>query len=56
MAKRKSLTGSDTRAEILSAASQLFTEQGVDNTALKDIAQACGISTGTLSYYYASKS
>lgn len=56
MAIRKSLNGNNTRAEILAAASRLFIEQGVDNTSLKDIARACNLSTGTLFYYYASKS
>ncbi len=56
MATRKSLTGSNTRSDILAAASRLFIERGVENTSLKDIAQGCGISTGTLFYYYASKS
>lgn len=56
MATRKSLTGSDTRSDILASASRLFIERGVDNTSLKDIARGCGISTGTLFYYYASKS
>lgn len=56
MAIRRSLTGRDIRSELLVAASRLFIERGVQNTSLKDIAQACQISTGTLFYYYASKS
>ena len=55
MAVRKNLQSADTREQILAAASQLFTEHGVDNTSLKDIARCAGVSTGTLFYHYASK-
>ena len=56
MAIRKSLNGNNARADILTAASRLFIEQGGESTSLKDIARACNLSTGTLYYYYASKS
>ncbi|HZU86232.1 MAG TPA: TetR/AcrR family transcriptional regulator [Anaerolineaceae bacterium] len=45
-----------TRQHILDTARQLFTERGFDNTSLKDIALAAGISPGTLFYHYSSKS
>lgn len=56
MARPKSIAGNDMREQIIIAASQLITERGVEHTSLKDIAQAAGISTGTLFYHFASKS
>ncbi|MBN1877352.1 MAG: TetR/AcrR family transcriptional regulator [Anaerolineae bacterium] len=41
---------------IIDATSRLIIEKGVENTSLADIANAVGISKGTLYYYYASKS
>lgn len=40
---------------ILLAATKLFTEKGIKNTSLADIAKAVGISKGTLYYHYSSK-
>lgn len=54
MARR--LNNSQTRQHIINTARQLFTERGFDNTSLKEIADAAGISPGTLFYYYSSKS
>jgi len=56
LARPKSTDGIDRRDLILETATRLFIEQGVDNTSLKDIARAADISTGTLFYYYESKS
>ena len=43
------------RAEITSAASALFAERGVANTAVSDIAKAAGIAQGTFYLYFDSK-
>jgi AcrR family transcriptional regulator len=56
MARRIHSQGQETRQSILTAASRLFVEKGVDNTSLKDIAREAGISPGTLFYHYSSKS
>lgn len=40
---------------ILLASSELFTQKGIKNTSLADIAKAVGISKGTLYYHYSSK-
>jgi len=56
MARRLDSQGVQVREHILDAARQLFIDRGVNNSSLKDIAQAAGVSTGTLFYYYASKS
>jgi len=45
----------DIRQKILTAASSLMMEKGVKETSLKDIANAAGISKGTLYYYYSAK-
>lgn len=56
MANRKNPTSSETRQQILAAARETFIRQGVASASLKDIARSAGVSTGTLFYYYASKS
>ena len=43
------------QAAILGTASQLFTHTGIHGTSLNDIAQAAGLSKGTLYYYYPTK-
>ena len=43
------------RQQIIEAAAQLIVQKGIDKTSLTDIAQAAGISKGSLYYYYASK-
>lgn len=43
------------RQRILDAAARLIRERGIDNTTLADIAEAAGISKGTLYYYYSTK-
>jgi AcrR family transcriptional regulator len=55
MANKPDTSSESTRQTILQATRRLFTEHGVDNTSLKDIARASGISPGTLFYYYPSK-
>jgi AcrR family transcriptional regulator len=55
-AKRSATHGISNREQILTAASALFIEQGVEQTSLRAIAGRAGISTGTLFYYYATKS
>ena len=56
MARRLDSQGVQVRQQILDAARQLFIDRGVSNTSLKEVAQAAGISPGTLFYYYSSKS
>lgn len=56
MARRLYSQGVQVRQQILSAARQAFIEQGVDHASLKEIAHAAGISSGTLFYYYPTKS
>jgi AcrR family transcriptional regulator len=55
MTNKPDTSSESTRQTILQATRRLFTEHGVDNTSLKDIARASGISPGTLFYYYPSK-
>ncbi|MDZ7830431.1 MAG: TetR/AcrR family transcriptional regulator [Desulfobacterales bacterium] len=43
------------RQQIIEAATQVIVQKGIDKTSLTDIAQAAGISKGSLYYYYASK-
>ena len=43
------------QAAILNTAAELFTHTGVHGTSLNDIAQAAGLSKGTLYYYYPTK-
>ncbi len=45
----------DVRRLILSAASRLFISSGIHGTSLSDIANAVGLSKGTLYYYYPAK-
>lgn len=45
----------DMRVHILTTASHLMLEKGVRATSINDIAQAAGISKGTLYYYYSAK-
>jgi len=47
--------GVDNRKRILDAATELFIEQGAQDTSLAEIARALNISKGTLYYYYATK-
>ncbi|HCY84928.1 MAG TPA: hypothetical protein DHV36_07305 [Desulfobacteraceae bacterium] len=55
MAKTAKGTGEDNRAKILDAAGTMIGECGVDRTSLARVAEAAGLSKGTLYYYYASK-
>lgn len=45
----------DIRSKILDIACDLMIQKGIKETTLKDIAEAVGISKGTLYYYYAAK-
>ena len=54
-AMQKENEPADMRAHILDVASKLVDEKGVRETSLKEIADAAGISKGTLYYYYAAK-
>lgn len=46
---------SDTKEKILNSTLKLFSEKGIDQTSLKDIANDANISKGTLFYHYPSK-
>lgn len=48
-------TNNETKKVIIETSSNLIMEKGIKNTSLADIAQAVGISKGTLYYYYSSK-
>ncbi|OAT87090.1 TetR/AcrR family transcriptional regulator [Desulfotomaculum copahuensis] len=41
--------------KILAAAGDLFSQKGINNTSIGDLAEALGISKGTIYYYYKSK-
>ncbi len=56
MNKKDGTTTGNNRQLILQIASRLMMEQGISDTSLADIARECGISKGTLHYYYPSKS
>jgi AcrR family transcriptional regulator len=43
------------REQILNVAAQIFSEQGVMRTTVRDIATACGILSGSLYHHFASK-
>lgn len=45
----------DRRQEILAAAAQVITDRGLAETRIQDIAEACGVSTGLILYYFESK-
>lgn len=47
--------GSETRAEILRVALDLFTSRGFDGTSIRDIAEALGVTKSSLYYHFAGK-
>src|SRR5437588_11982977 len=47
--------GSETRARIQSVAVELFTEQGYDKTALREIAERLDVTKAALYYHFKSK-
>jgi AcrR family transcriptional regulator len=47
--------GSETRAEILRVALDLFTRQGYEGTSIRDIAEALGVTKSSLYYHFDSK-
>ncbi len=47
--------GSDTKAEILDVALELFTEHGYETTSLREIAERLGITKAALYYHFSSK-
>ncbi|MBI9107870.1 MAG: TetR/AcrR family transcriptional regulator [Spirochaetales bacterium] len=56
MGKMKNADSAKTREKIISAGARLIIKKGAENTSLSDIANECGISKGTLYYYYPTKS
>jgi AcrR family transcriptional regulator len=49
------VTGRDTRSEILDVAMELFTSQGFDGTSLRQISERLGITKAALYYYFPGK-
>ena len=47
--------GSETRAEILRVALELFTERGFEGTSIRDIAEALGMTKSSLYYHFDGK-
>jgi AcrR family transcriptional regulator len=47
--------GSETRAEILRVALELFTRKGFEGTSIRDIAEALGVTKSSLYYHFANK-
>jgi len=47
--------GSETRAEILKVAFDLFTERGFEGTSIRDISEELGFTKSSLYYYFSSK-
>ena len=45
----------DTREKILQAAFTVLSQQGYENTSIKDIAEQAGVAQGLIHYYYKSK-
>src|SRR6056297_1369194 len=52
---KQDYVGIDNRRRILEAATELFIQQGSQDTSLAEIAKKLNISKGTLYYYYSSK-
>lgn len=55
MAIKGYVSSSRTKQRLYQVASNLFLQNGYESTTLKDIAEAAGVSTGTLYRYYPSK-
>ncbi|MGE5107743.1 MAG: TetR/AcrR family transcriptional regulator [Sphingobacteriales bacterium] len=49
------MTEKDKKIQILTAAEELFSEQGFDGTSVRDIAQKAGVNLAMISYYFGSK-
>lgn len=52
---RRQRNAERSRAAILDAAEKLFAERGYENTSLKEIGEAAGLSRGTPAYFFGSK-
>jgi AcrR family transcriptional regulator len=55
VAGRRSTVISTRKAEILSAAAELFAQQGFAGTSVRDIANACGILSGSIYHHFSAK-
>ena len=55
MTGRRSTVISSRKAEILSAAAELFAKQGFAGTSVRDIANACGILSGSIYHHFSAK-
>lgn len=45
----------ETRAEVLRAVARLIGERGIDGMTMRQVAQAAGMSTGTINYHFSNK-
>jgi len=55
MARPPKADAARTQANILDAASQLFSDRGVDGTSMRTIAQQAGVTQATIHHYFGSK-
>lgn len=55
MARRTKEEAQETRAHLLDAAERMFSEQGVSNTSLNEIAAAAGVTRGALYHHFKNK-
>lgn len=53
--RKRRADGEQSRANILETALRLFRERGFDETTMRDIAAACGLSLGAAYHYFSSK-
>lgn len=52
---RRELQAQERRNQLIEVALKLFAEKGMENTTIKDIAEAAGVAQGLLYHYYRSK-
>lgn len=52
---RRELQAQERRNQLIETALRLFAEKGMENTTIKDIAEAAGVAQGLLYHYYRSK-
>lgn len=55
MARKTKQESLETRQQILSAAGKMFSQNGVSNTSLNDIAEAAGVSRGAIYWHFKNK-
>ena len=55
MARKTKEEAQETRAQVLDAAERMFSEKGVTNTSLKEIAEAAGVTRGAIYWHFKNK-